>query len=40
MAVSIPGLDYVGAPAAAIMTYLMGRAVLSGYEQYLISREK
>lgn len=35
MAVSIPGLDYAGAPAAAIMTYLMGKALLFGYKQYL-----
>jgi GTPase Era involved in 16S rRNA processing len=35
MAVSIPGLDYAGAPAAAIMTYCIGKAVLFGYEQYL-----
>lgn len=34
-AVSIPGLDYAGAPAAAIMTYLMGKALLFGYKQYL-----
>jgi predicted GTPase len=35
MAVSIPGLDYAGAPAAAIMTYLIGKALLFGYEKYL-----
>jgi hypothetical protein len=35
VAVSIPGLDYAGAPAAAIMTYLIGKALLFGYKQYL-----
>jgi GTP-binding protein EngB required for normal cell division len=35
MAVSIPVLDYAGAPAAGIMTYLMGKALLFGYKQYL-----
>ncbi|MBD2437007.1 GTPase [Nostoc sp. FACHB-110] len=36
IAVSIPGIDLlVGAPAAAIMTYLMGKALLFGYEKYL-----
>jgi hypothetical protein len=35
IAVSIPGVDGAGAPAAAIMTYLMGKALLFGYQQYL-----
>jgi predicted GTPase len=35
VAVSIPGLDYVGAPVAGVITYLLGNAFLFGYEQYL-----
>ncbi|MBD2437008.1 GTPase family protein [Nostoc sp. FACHB-110] len=36
IAVSIPGIDsWLGVPAAAIMTYLMGKALLVGYEKYL-----
>jgi predicted GTPase len=33
--VSLPGLDFAGAPAAAIMTYCIGKAFIFGYELYL-----
>jgi GTP-binding protein EngB required for normal cell division len=39
VAASIPGLDaFAGAPASAIMTYLLGKALLAGYKLYLMAQ--